>query len=313
MDFYDNSVPLSELKNDTTKDTSNINDEDPSISQDIEEINENMYLSFYLRCDKGNGTIIEDISPNSNDGQISIALPEANINTNMDETNKEDKFIWSPPLEENDPLELDDKWGRKSAASHSLIFNTANKTSLKIKNNPSFKYFHKHFTIELWIKPFSLKSTIFKKESFVVSLYSGDIEIDYNNNKVALNKIKDVSIYCDQWQHIAVSYRKSKGVVNVYIMGELAYEGSVILIDGTSNFGDFIFGDGNMSSLITELRGWNQSIPVGILKENMKCPLPILSVNKRKVNKVKIKNIENKKGQGFKNFSKFIIILFNYY
>jgi len=38
--------------------------------------------------------------------------------------NSEDRVLWSNVLEEFEPLEYEDKWGRKSPGSHSIKFSS---------------------------------------------------------------------------------------------------------------------------------------------------------------------------------------------
>ena len=61
------------------------------------------------------------------------------------------------------------------------------------------------------MKPLSLNCVLFKKESFVFGIANGDIYIEYSSKKIELvNLNKEFSnLFCDKWQHIAISYRKS--------------------------------------------------------------------------------------------------------
>ena len=38
--------------------------------------------------------------------------------------NMEDHILWTPVLEEYEPLEYEDKWGRKSPGSHAIKFSS---------------------------------------------------------------------------------------------------------------------------------------------------------------------------------------------
>jgi hypothetical protein len=99
------------------EDSTNLDD---SLDQDIEEINENMYLTAYFHCDKGSGNIVEDITDNNVEGVINYnCIQEAG-----DDGSKNDDLIWSHVLEEFEPLEYEDKWGRKSPGSHAIRFSS---------------------------------------------------------------------------------------------------------------------------------------------------------------------------------------------
>lgn len=113
-------------------------DDEINENSNLEDITEDLYLSAYYHMDKGNGDLIEDITRNQNNAKINCIY---NANTNKDKKNtksskKEDtsqddalKAIWSDVLEENDPLEYEDKWGRRSPPGHTIIF-----TKIKNKN-----------------------------------------------------------------------------------------------------------------------------------------------------------------------------------
>ena len=180
--FQDYNVPLEQLSgynnnlndtgnkegmNDSTINNINDNNEDQfelESNNNIEDISENLYLSSYYHCDKGSGDIVEDITDNHNEGKIYYINPQQNnnnldIDTNMNINNiqqgEKNYFIpdiWSDVLEEFEPLEYEDKWGRKSPGAHSIKFSKNLQTKLIIKNSPSLAHFGDKFTIELWLK-----------------------------------------------------------------------------------------------------------------------------------------------------------------
>lgn len=84
-------------------------------------------MTAYFHCDKGSGVILEDITDNSNEALItynSMSLSSNAINDKSENDdyggNIEDNILWSPVLEEFEPLEYEDKWGRKSPGSHAI-------------------------------------------------------------------------------------------------------------------------------------------------------------------------------------------------
>jgi hypothetical protein len=93
-------------------------DHDDSIDQQIEDISENLYLSAYFHCDKGNGVIVEDITEYNNECVISYTNPGM-LNESASEGGIDD-LLWTHVLEEFEPLEYEDKWGRKNPASHAI-------------------------------------------------------------------------------------------------------------------------------------------------------------------------------------------------
>ena len=119
-------MPLSEIKSDKL----NGDEEDEnSLDENIEEISEAIYLTAYYHCDKGSGTAIEDISDNGNEATISynsMMLSSSQVQENDEYSygNSEDRVLWSAVLEEFEPLEYEDKWGRKSPGSHAIKFSS---------------------------------------------------------------------------------------------------------------------------------------------------------------------------------------------
>ncbi len=86
-------------------------------------------MTAYYHCDKGSGVIIEDISDNGNEGSISyntmiVSTNPVLENDEYNNSNSEDRVLWSPVLEEFEPLEFEDKWGRKSPGSHAIKFSS---------------------------------------------------------------------------------------------------------------------------------------------------------------------------------------------
>lgn len=272
-------------------------DEEPSLDQSIDEINENQCLALYLRCDKGSGLMVEDITEFQNEGLISI---EANMNEENpsipEEEQYQDALIWSNVLEEYDPLEYDDKWGRRSPGSHAIKFASKLKTSLVIKHINNYDFFDRHFTIEIWIRPYSLTTRLLKKDSLDIGIENGDMLIKHRGKALAFKKQGDLSIATDTWQHLGISYRRRIRKLTVYKNCELLGETDLTLDENISKTGSVIIGNEQYDGEITEIRLWNQAIPVKFLKENMKCPLSILSESKRKI-KTRI-NKENKKSAG---------------
>lgn len=124
-------MPLSEIKNKNDN-----SDGENSLDENVEEISEAIYLTAYYHCDKGSGTTIEDISDNGLEGiiyynsmMLNNNINEKGVNINMGENedgnfNMEDHILWSPVLEEYEPLEYEDKWGRKSPGSHAIKFSS---------------------------------------------------------------------------------------------------------------------------------------------------------------------------------------------
>ena len=55
--------------------------------------------------------------------QLNNSNINLNINNIQDNNNSYENQLWSNVLDEFEPLEYEDKWGRKSPAAHSIKFN----------------------------------------------------------------------------------------------------------------------------------------------------------------------------------------------
>ena len=276
-------------------------DDDDEINQNTnsEEISEDLYLSAYYHMDRGNGDIIEDITKNQNNAKISCiyntpqTVDKKNTkNVKKEETNPEEdlKNIWTEVLEENDPLEYEDKWGRRSPPGHAIIFTKKLKTKISINNSSSLQHIPEKFTIELWVK---LKDntdiTIFSKEELSFDIDKGLFKLSFHGQEIPAEIIKNYNLPLDKFIHIAFLYKKTLQNITVFLNCEEVAKFNFIL-SGLENNTPLIFGNEKFDGEMTEIRIWNHRMPVQFLKENYKMPLPILAENKRKLKM----NIENK-------------------
>jgi hypothetical protein len=310
--FTDYSVPLSNLKPqgaDSQLQTG-YEEDDHSIDHNAEEINENLFLSAYYHCDKGNGNLVEDISDNNLEGVLSLTQPsplnEPMSSNNLQEDNsmikyeEKENYYWTNVLEEFEPLEYEDKWGRKSPGSHAIKFSIKIGTNLKIKHTSVLNHFKRKFTVEFWLKIYNINVSIFSKESLSLELHNGTFNANYQNKILSPVKILDYQISSDKWTHVAFSYKKKSGKLRVFVNCEEVVNFMVTLSEDIGIRGDVNFGNSNLDGEITEIRIWNQEIPLKFIKENFKSPLPILAENKRKL-RMKI-NKQEEFGAGKKKF-----------
>ena len=108
---------------------------DETAPDDIEEAKS---LSFYFRMDEGNGDHISDIT----DHKHKITIQGENI--------------WSTnPLEESEPLDFEDKWGKVSSPNFSVELHKIEGQKLSIQDPGKLKV-SKNFTLEFW---FNLQSS----------------------------------------------------------------------------------------------------------------------------------------------------------
>ena len=328
--FHDYNVPLEQLSgynnannnknlsetinkegiNDNTMSNINENDDDQFDldSNNIEEISENLYLSSYYHCDKGSGDVVEDITDNHNEGQIYYINPQENNNININNIQQEENNnifipdIWSDVLEEFEPLEYEDKWGRKSPGAHSIKFSKQIQTKLVIKNSASLSHFGDKFTIELWLKLKGDNVSLLKKDSFGIDIYNRQFKLFFKGQEINSELIKEYDLKINEFTHISILYKKKQGIIQILMNCEEILKFNVKL-NGINLNSDIIFGNGNLEGELTEIKIWNQKMPISFLKENYKTPLPILAENKRKL-KMKINKQDmtsGKKKFGFGN------------
>ena len=263
-----------------------------------EDISEDLYLCAYYHCDRGNGEILEDITQNENDAIIKCIYNDNNNNNNDDkkdlkkkqkenneENNKEDnmKNIWSEILDENRPLEYEDKWGRRSPPARAIIFTKLLRTKILINNSNLLLNIEEKFTIEFWIKLKDINNiNIFTKDSFTLDIDNALFKLSFRDQEIPHEIIKEYSLPMNQYVHIAILYKRSSKILIILLNCEEIIRFNIVLSGIESNT-PFIFGNEKLDAEMTEIRIWNQKIPIEFIKENYKAPLPILAENKGKL------------------------------
>ena len=300
-----NKVSAEELKDDDSGKNlpyvkiDELNQSDVNSETNIEDINEELYLIAYYHCDKGSGEIIEDITENKNNAKITCIY---NLNTSTvqktdnkknDKKNKQKeevhnteidmKNVWTDVLEENEPLEYEDKWGSRSPGAHAIIFSKRLRTKITIKETSSLENFQDKFTIEFWLKLRDLnKMPLIIKDAFEVHVENKQFKIIFKGQEIPGEIIKDYELYTDKFFHVAIYYKRIKQNICIALNGEEVVKFNFILC-GMQNNTDIIFGNEKLEGEITEIRIWNQRIPLNYIRENYKAPLPVLAENKSKL------------------------------
>ena len=325
--FQDYNIPLEQLNNNNNnlndvmnkegvgEDTINYINEnaedqfDIDSNNNIEDISENLYLSSYYHCDKGSGDVVEDITDNNNEGKIYYLNPQENkeFNNNINNTQQEENNIyapdiWSDVLEEFEPLEYEDKWGRKSPGAHSIKFTKKSQTKLVIKNSPTLSHFCDKFTIELWLKLKGDNVSLLKKDFFSIDIYNKQFKLFLKGLEINPEFAKEYNLNINEFTHIAILYKKKQEIIQILLNCDEILKFKAKL-NGININSEIIFGNGNLEGELTEIKIWNQKMPISYLKENYKTPLPILAENKKKL-KMKIHKQDitsGKKKFGFGN------------
>ena len=288
-----------------------LNEDDIDLN-DYDDVSEELYLMAYYHCDKGNGEILEDITQNQYDAVIKCIYNASDNNAKKDNKDKKDdnnednemKNIWSDVLEENRPLEYEDQWGRRSPPAHSIIFTKNLKTKIIISNSYFLQNITDRFTIELWMKLKDINDMIiFNKDLLDFGIDKGQFKLTFHDQEFTPEVIKEYKLNLDQFMHIAIIYKKSLNVLSILLNCEEIIKFNVTL-SGIENNSPLIFGNERFDGEMTEIRIWNQNIPINYIKENYKIPLDILAENKGRL-QMNI-NIKEKKRKFDRNDSVFL-------
>ena len=316
MTFYNYNLSLNQInykQNDSNLKENQINSDDNDENDDnfngyMDDISEELYLCAYYHCDRGDGEILEDITQNENNAIIKCIYNnnvDKKDNNNVkkekkeiDENNEEEtiKNIWSEVLDENRPLEYEDKWGRRSPPPHSIIFSKKMKTKIIINNSNLFQNIEQRFTIEFWIKLKDIiNMNLFIKDEFSFDIDNGLFKLSFHKQEIQPVIIKEYTLPMDFFIHIAILYKKSEKNLIILLNCEEILKFNITLT--IENNTPLIFGNEKLEGEMTEIRIWNKKLPIDYIKENYKTPLSILAENKGKLKmniKKKSKNIKNR-------------------
>ena len=245
--------------------------------------------------DRGIGDTIEDVSIYQNHAKISCIYNNQNpiikkaVTIKIDkkeEVNQPEndlKQIWSDALEGNEPLDYEDKWGRRSPPAHTIIFTKKLKTKIVIKNSKSLSHIPDKFTIELWIKLKDLNNVnIFSKEALAFDINQGLFKLSFHGQEIPGEEISRYNLSLDKFTHVAFLYNKGMQNIIVLLNCEPVVQFNFIL-SGIDSNSPLIFGNEKFDGEMTEIRIWNERLPINFIKENYKTPLPILADFKSKL------------------------------
>lgn len=232
------------------------------IKQESDIVSEDVKLLRYFRCDESKGDIIVDLVTDEE-----VTIPEE---------------AWGDQLDDGEPLDYEDKWGRKCHASYSLNANQRDEGLFKVgfkDGSPT------RFTYEMWIKVNEASSGwVVKIGSMKVLFQDGKFACKLENSIVPFNPIKESEeesdsatpniIEISEWQHICVLYQGSK--VKLYLNSQYVGMASI-----GKNSADIIVL-GKFDGWVTEIRVWSGFRGISEVRDNMRCPLEILSDKKKR-------------------------------
>ena len=139
----------------------------------------------------------------------------------------------------------------------------------------------------------NINVVLLTKDCMSIEIQNGEFKINYNNTLLQGEKTKDYRLPLGSFVHVTIQYHKKEGTIQIFLNCDKVIEFK-ILLDKVNIKVDLIFGNGHLDAEMTEIKIWNQQMPISYLKETYKSPLPILFENKKKL-KMKINKQDQQK------------------
>ena len=265
-------------------------------------------LQIYWRFDEGKGMNLNDLS-------------DLEINGIMEcEGEHDNDEIWNM-LDDGDPLELEDKWGKKCPTQYGIDLNIVNIKNIKKNWFESIEL--KQFTLEFWLKPRVKNGLILEisNDNFACLLHDGLLKIlikgkplglmedeglkeennndedfqqvsGYNKNNEDNKRIKE-----NFWNHLAIVYDNSQPKTLIIYLNcfEIGYS-NIILENELFKEKIINIGKGKFNGEITEFRLWKSANSLTEIKDSYRTPLEIVAEKKKKI-KMKFKDKDKDKPQ----------------
>jgi len=228
--------------------------------------------------------------------------------------------IWTP-LEDGDPIELEDKWGKKCPPQFAINFKQ-DYNSVKCPKKNWYPGSLSKFTVELWLRPNSENGLILEigQGNFVVAFQNSELALQMKGSSISLTSESNQNMHKDEmdddesvadraadeeankikrefWNHVSIVYDNSQQ------KKILVYLNCVLIGSSETNLPNDLFrdqilclGKEKLNAELTEFRFWTSALSLSELKEQYRMPLEIVYEKKKEI-KVKFKAI-NKNGLG---------------
>ena len=280
--------------------------------QQEEEKDQFSNLQIYWRFDEGKGLILNDLSDYEINGVLEC------------EGEHDNDEIWIM-LDDGDPLELEDKWGKKCPTQYGIDLNIVN---LKNTKKLWFEEELKQFTIEFWLKPRVKNGMILEisNENFMCLLNDCILKLmikgkplilmedeglkeDTNNDddfqQGNKNKEDNKRIKENFWNHVAIVYDNSQAKTIILYLNcfEIGYS-NMILEPDFFNEKIINIGKAKFNGEITEFRLWKSANSLSEIKDSYRTPLEIVAEKKKKI-KMKFKDKDKQQDGGKVDLKKF--------
>ena len=206
-------------------------------------------------------------------------------------------------LNDGDPVELEDKWGKKCPTQCSVNFKMDLVTIKCLKKN-WFTTSISKFTIELWLKPKSSAGLILEigSSNFIISFNDSEINLIVKNNQIPLalekkeylskealddeepgqnaekiNEEQNNKIKLNFWNHICVVYDSSQArKFHLYLNCILIASGDQVLPNDLFKDQILSLGKEKLNAELTEFRFWSTALSLNEIKDQHRMPLEIV-------------------------------------
>ena len=137
---------------------------------------------------------------------------------------------------------------------------------------------------------------IFSKEHLFFDIDKGKFRLVFHGQEIPSEEIKAYTLPMDKFFHVAFLYKKTlQNITVLYNCQEVAKFN--FLVAGLEINTPLVFGSERFDGEMTEIRIWNQRLPIDYIRENYKTPLSSLAEKKTKL-KINVEtNIPKKKLQ----------------
>lgn len=186
-------------------------------------------------------------------------------------------------LEEGDPLDYDDKWGKQAAPNYRILLYNDSYVTIEEMDLPSI------WSCEFWINLNEQSLNLIVMDSFIVQIER--LQIKLLNKMVYLECVNSEDyrqLKLNSWEHFCMSFNSSK--ISVFLNSAEIMSAKSVVVENRKNL-----TIGGFSAHITEIRVWKSFRNTEQIRENYKCPLEILSEKRKKkwlnikINKTEVK------------------------
>ncbi|KAM3145005.1 hypothetical protein pb186bvf_003010 [Paramecium bursaria] len=241
-------------------------------------------LLIYWRIDEGKGGVIEDLGNNEANGEIYVKGEQTN----------ETEDLWEK-LKESEPMEYEDKWGKRCEPQFGLALGANCGIQTKKKNYWKRKQVE-CFTIEFWIFPNDNNGQILQvgdNQELLIYLDDSQLKVKLGKQQIQFTSDKQNDenqqskpTVEQKWTHICLSYESN--VLQIYLDARYSFQSQEIemqqdLFKNHLTLGCVQQNTKFLQFQITEFRFWKQKFSINEIKDSFRTPLSIVSEKRKKL------------------------------